>query len=459
MNKLSLLSLSTLMFFGALNAATLSKNIQNNSLIVYNGNIGLVHEERDLSVKKNDSTITYEGVANTIETDSVNVKLSNSISINSQQYRFDKLTQAKILNAHIGKKIQVKVLKDTKNFKTINATLLSNEGSRSLVKTTKNAIISVSSNDIIFKSIPDELITKPSLVWNINATKNVNTKMEIDYLINNIDWKSDYILNLSKNTAELNGWITINNRSGKKFQNTELNVLAGEINRAKKPVSNYRYAKSMMVQSAPEVSHQAHEGYHFYTIPFKVNLANNEKTQIKFLNKKGIHVQREYSSTMNNPLYMNGESEHSVTQSILIKGINEPLPGGIIRSYSTLGKQNILLGENNIAHTPKNTPIKLQVGKNFDIKVTETVIARDDDKRYYDATLRYSIKNSSDEEKNITILVPFNRHSDSKILSSSSNKIKTSQAYTFTKGNLITFNIKIKANSSKSFEVNYESKK
>lgn len=458
MNKLSLVSLSTLMYFSTLSAAVLSEKIENNSLIVYNGNIGLVHEERDLKVKKDDVSITYEGVASTIETDSVNVKLSDSINIYSQQYRFDKLTQAKILNAHIGKKIQVKVLKDVKNFKIINATLLSNEGSRTLVKTDKNKIISVNSSNIIFKSIPDELITKPSLVWNINATKNVNTKMEIDYLIQNIDWKSDYILNLSKNSANLNGWITVNNRSGKKFEDTELNVLAGEINRAYKPVTNYRKAKVMMVQESMDVSHQAHEGYHFYTIPFKVNLANNEKTQIKFLSKKGIHVQREYSATMNSPLHMYGEKAHSVSQSILIKGLNDPLPQGVIRTYSALGKQNILLGENNIEHTPKNTPIKLTVGKNFDIKVTETVLSRDDDKRYYDATIKYTIKNSSDEDKKIIVYVPFNRHSSSKIMSSSP-VIKTSQKYEYTKGNLVTFKIDVKANSSKNFKVNYESKK
>jgi len=453
MNKIALVFIPNLLLLTTLNAATLSDKVQNSSLIVYNGNIGLVHEERALSVRKGDTSITYKGVASTINTDSVNIQLSDSIKLNSQQYRFDKLTLAKVLQAHIGKKVQVKLLKDAKNFKIIDATLLSNDGGNSLVRTTKSRIISVASSAIIFKSIPKELITKPSLVWNIEATKNVNSTMKIDYLISNIDWKSDYILNLHKDSADLTGWITLNNRSGKKFENVELNVLAGDINRAYRQ-KNVRYAKAMPTMAMAEadsVSHVAHEGYHFYTVPFKVNIANNEKTQIKFIQKKGIYAQRTYVANMSNPSYMRGEQEHSVTQFVNLKGLDLPLPKGVVRTYSAIGNKTILLGESNLKHTPKDTPIKLQVGKNFDIKVKETILSRDDDKRYYDASIKYSIKNSSDEVKNITILVPFNRHNDS--------KIKTSQNYTFTKGNLVTFKLSVFANSSKSFEVRYESKR
>ncbi len=321
MKKIYLGFISTLLLFSYVNAAVLD-----NSLIVYNGNVGLVHESKNINIKKSDSTITYEDVASTIETDSVNVKLPDSVKLYSQQYRFDRLTLTKLLDAHIDKSIQVRILKDAKNFKIIDATLLSNNGNNSLVKTTKGTIISVPSRDIIFKTIPSELLTKPSLVWNIKASKTLNTKMEIDYLIKNISWSSDYILNLNENSANLSGWITIDNRSGKKFTDTSLFVLAGDINRASK--TTYRrevmYAKAM-ADSAP-VSQEAHEGYHFYTIPFKVNLANNEKTQIKFTDKKSLEFSRKYSAQLYNPLYLRGEIKSDVTQYIKLKGLDIPLP-------------------------------------------------------------------------------------------------------------------------------------
>jgi len=446
MQKLYFIIISLLLLFSSSLASPL-----NNSLIVYNGNVGLVHENRSIKIKKSDSTVTYEGVASTIETDSVNVKLPDSVKLYSQQYRYDKLTLTKLLDAHIGKAVQVRRLKDAKEFTIIDATLLSNNGNTSLVKTDRSKIISVNSRDIIFKTIPRELLTKPSLVWNIKASKNINAEMEIDYLIKNITWSSDYILNLNEKSANLSGWITIDNRSGKKFSDTSLYVLAGEINRASKPT--YRrevmYAKAMVADS--QVTQEAHEGYHFYTIPFKVNLANNEKTQIKFTDKKALKFSRKYSTQLHNPLYLRGEVKSDVTQYIKLKGLDIPLPKGVVRTYSKLRDTSILLGETNIKHTPKNTNIELTLGKNFDLKVTQSILKRDDSQRYYIADINYTIKNSSDKSKTVELLVPFNRNKNS--------IIKSSQNYKLTKGNLVTFSLTIKANSSKSFKVHFESKK
>ena len=125
MKLLTLAIFSALSIPNALFSSTLGEDIQDSSLLVYNGGIGLVHENRSLSLKKDETFILYGDVANTIETDSVNVKLPDAVTLYSQQYRFDKLTQIKLLNAHVGKIVDVKILKDAKNFQTISATLLS----------------------------------------------------------------------------------------------------------------------------------------------------------------------------------------------------------------------------------------------------------------------------------------------------------------------------------------------
>lgn len=435
----------------ALYAVKLSPNTLDNSLIIYNSNIGLVHEKRQLSLMKNDTTIIYEDVASSINTDSINVSFPKAMTLYSQQYRFDKLTQNKLINAHIGKKIHVQVMKDSKNFTTIEAKLLSNDGRSCIVQSNKKIII-VESKNIIFKKIPSELITKPSLVWNVKAKRNISTNISIDYLINSITWKSNYILNLDEDEASLIGWVSIDNRSGKSFTNTSLHVLAGDINRAIQPRENYRAVKSMsrVQHDSPSVAHQAHEGYHFYTIPFKVNLSNNEKTQVKFISKSNIPVQRKYIATMNNPNYLNGEINHDVTQFVTLKGLEIPLPKGIVRTYSKLNETNILLGETNIKHTPKDTALSLKLGKNFDIKVKETILKQNKSSWNIDVDVQYNVKNTSDESKAITILVPFNKKNGS--------KVKSDKKYTFTKGNIVTFKLKVPANSAKSFNVYYRTK-
>ncbi|MFK5937762.1 MAG: hypothetical protein QM497_05115 [Sulfurimonas sp.] len=442
MKNITLTIITVLSLQSMLNATTLSQAPTTNSLIVYNSNIGLVHEERKLSLKRTDKFIIYKDVANSIDTESVNVELPKDVLLFSQQYRYDKLTQGKLLDAFVGKTVLV----DKKR-----VLLLSSGASRCVVKTSDELIKTVDAKEIVFESIPNELITKPSLVWNVTSKKDVNADMKIDYLIKNISWSSNYILKLKKNRADLSAWISIKNHSGKAFKDTELYVLAGDINRVHKnrPTPNVRYMRAISDKTA--VREQAHEGYHFYTIPFKVNLANNEKTQIKFIDKKGVKFFREYSANLQNPLYLRGEVQADVSQFIKLQKLDLPLPKGVVRTYSKYKKSSILLGETFIKHTPKDVSIKLRIGKNFDTKVTQTVMKREDNKRYFNVDVKYAVNNASDEMKTIKLFVPFNKNINS--------KIKTDIKYRFTKGNLVTFSIKVKANATKSFTVNFQSKK
>ena len=432
-------------------AATLTPTTGDNSLIIYNSNVALVHESRSLSLSNGEAQIIYEDVASSINTDSVNVSLPSGVTLLSQQYRYDKLTQHKLLDTHIGKKVLLNLAKEGEDFKKIEVTLLSNDGSFCIVKHYDD-ILTVQSKNIIFQSIPNELITKPSLVWNITNAKAFQGSMSIDYLINQMSWKSDYILELHENTANLSGWITIQNNSGKAFNETELHLLAGDINRAYTPEHNYRVVKTMamVADASPEVAHQAHEGYHFYTIPFKVSLANNEKTQIKFIAQNNIEAKRAYTVQMNHPNYFSGEVKHDVTQKVTLKGLELPLPKGVVRTYSKLQETNILLGESNIEHTPKNQPISLTLGKNFDVKVKETLTKRERGSWYHENDVTYTLENNSNETKIIELLVPFSNSSSDEIVS----KVK----YSFVQGNLVQFKLKVAANSTKTFDVFYKTK-
>ncbi|WP_324171352.1 hypothetical protein [Sulfurimonas sp.] len=421
----------------------LTSSLFSSSLIVYNGGIGLVHEQRELNLKKGEKQIIYNDVAKTINTDSVNITLPTSVKLYSQQYRFDKLTLYKLLDAHIGKKVKVGIK---------NVTLLSHNGSNSIVKTSNNQIISVLSKDIIFSTIPTSLITKPSLVWNIDVSKSIKFKMDINYLIRNISWNSNYILNLHGNKADLSGWITIDNRSGKAYKDTKLHVLAGNINRVQKVKQSTQYTREMAaMQTSFNVSHRSYEGYHFYSVPFNVNLANNEKTQIKFITQNSIPIKRKYNATLSNPLYLNSEISHNVTQYIEIQELKIPLPKGVVRTYSKLKEENILLGESNLEHTPKDTIIKLVLGKNFDIKIKESVENYSDNDKYLDATISYTIKNSSNKKKTIELLIPFNKNSTS--------SVETAKSFSFKNGNLLSFKVVVEAQKSENFSVRFRSKR
>ncbi len=435
-----------------LSAGTVSVKPIDPSLVVYNGNLGLVHENRKMELDSGKQALVYNDVASSVVTDSVNVTFPQGVTLYSQQYRFDQITAQKLANAHLGKSVKF-YIKTGSDLMYKSGRLLS-ASSQAVVRTPQNEIYTVPASALIFADIPKELITKPSLVWNIDAPKKSSSTLTMDYLVNNIAWKSDYVLNLGKSYADISGWITIDNHSGKAFNNTKLTVLAGDINRAAVPVNRRYMAKAAMAEmDGAAVQELSHEGYHLYQIPFKVNLANNENTQIKFLDIKKVPVARKYKVQLNSPFYFNGERKHPVTQYLEIKSLEKALPMGTIRSYSKENGTTLLLGESGISHTPKHEKINVTLGKNFDLLTTSKMLANSSDRYYNDARVSYTLTNRSDDSKTVELLIPFTKREDGQ------SSISTKEKYSWKNGNMLSFNVRVNADSKKSFEVHFRAKK
>jgi len=435
-----------------LSAGSISEHPSDASLVVYNSNIGLVHENRAMKLDKGVQALVYNDVARNVITDSVNVTFPKGVTLYSQQYRFDQINAQKLAQAHLGKSVRF-YIKTGSDLIYKQGVLLSTS-SQSVIKTAQNEIYTVPASALIFSSIPKTLITKPSLVWNIDAPKASKTTLNMNYMINHISWESNYVLNLDKDHANLSGWITIDNRSGKAFKDTKLTVLAGDINRASTPVRRPYMAKAAMVESvADSVQEVSHEGYHLYKIPFKVNLANNEKSQINFLNIKDIPVKRHYEARLNSPFYSHGERKYSVTQSLEINSLEKALPMGTIRSYSKEKETTLLLGESRINHTPKHEKVKITLGKNFDLIAKSSMLVNSSDRYFNDVKIAYEVTNRSNATKTVTLLVPFTKRDKG------DSSIKTAQKYSWKNGSTLSFKVEVKADSKKSFEVHFRAKK
>ena len=447
------LSVISLFSSSLLMAGTISEQPSYASLVVYNSNLGLIHEKREMQLDKGKQSLVYNEVASSVITESVNINLPKGVTLYSQQYRFDRINAQKLAQAHLGKKVRF-YIKTGSDLMYKEGTLLSASG-QAVVKTKKDEIYTVPTSALIFSTIPKSLITKPSLVWNINAPKKSTSTLSMDYLIRNISWKSNYVLNIQKEYADLTGWITIDNRSGKAFENTDLTVLAGEINRVReRQVRRYMAKGAIAVANDVETAQESsHEGYHLYKIPFKVDLANNESTQLKFLNLNHIPITRVYEVHMPSPLYSTGEQKHNVTQSIVINSLEKALPLGTIRSYSKQDKTTLLLGESHINHTPKHEEVKIRLGQNFDLIAKSTMRSNNSDRYYNDVTVSYEVTNRSSETKTVELLIPFIKRNDNQ------NSVSTSQKYSWKNGNTLSFKVLVKADSKKSFKVKFRAKK
>ena len=80
-------------------------------------------------------------------------------------------------------------------------------------------------------SMPENLRTKPTLVWQLEAKKKGTHQTEVSYLTEGMSWRADYRVTIdSTETLSVSGWVTINNFCGVTFPDARLKLIAGDVN-------------------------------------------------------------------------------------------------------------------------------------------------------------------------------------------------------------------------------------
>jgi len=377
-----------------LSGLVLTQTLFATTLTIYNSGIALVQESIAFKVTKVDREFHYNNIPQTLLADSVAIDFPKDVTLNSEVYKNKKFLP------------------------------------RELAKESK---------------------LKPTLLFNIQAATNHDTTVQLNYLMSHIRFQSDYQLDIEKNRAKLTAWVDIENNSGKDFKDVSLNLIAGQPHRANHYIKTLSYKSDMPVTQTNNISNRSIAGYHKYTLPAPITLNSYEKTRIKLFEYKHLSIENSYIAQMNNPLYLMGERSSSVTREVSLKGLQREAPAGKVRIYTEDENEKLLLGEDNLGNTPKNSPIRLKVGKDFDTRVSQKLLSRNDSDQFFHRKIEYSLSNHSDEDKIITLHIPFNKKEHSKVISK--------QNYSYTKGNLVTFTLKVKANSERSFDAEFISKR
>jgi len=209
----------------------------NIALTIYNVNLGLIKDERQVRLPKGITDLRFMDVASQIIPASVHIKSTTnpeSLQVLEQNYEYDLLNPQKLLDKYVGKDVKLY----TKNAYTereefVTATLLSNNGQP--VFKIGNDITFGHPGRIIFPGVPENLNAKPTLVWTLQNSVTSPHRIEASYLSNGITWRSDYVVTLNEkdDKADLSGWVTIDNHSGASYKNATLKLVAGDVNRVK----------------------------------------------------------------------------------------------------------------------------------------------------------------------------------------------------------------------------------
>ena len=91
-----------------------------------------------------------------------------------------------------------------------------------------------------FPEVPKNLIAEPSLVWLLDSEAPKQT-LEVTYLSQGFRWAADYVLTVGEeatgtgtSSADLTGWVTLSNDTSTTYENAQLKLVAGDVQRVRR---------------------------------------------------------------------------------------------------------------------------------------------------------------------------------------------------------------------------------
>jgi len=366
--------------FIELMAADTESSLVNESYVtVYNQNLALVKEGRELDLAKGYNEVKYQDVPSQIKPASVifTDTQHDDTEVLEQTYEFDLVSQQKLLEKYLNDEITVfsNVENGVKEYKGKLLSYLDG-----IMLDTGGGIISIKDiQSISFPKLPEGLITKPTLVWSVFASQAGKRNILTTYLTGGLTWKADYVayVNADDDSVNLKGWTTINNTSGTSYPNATLKLVAGDVHvvssQTKRGYNDDYEAPVMMAESnAGGFEEESFFEYHLYSLGRKTNLKDNQQKQISLINAKDVSVKKEFVFDANK----DSEKVRVMlgTKNSKDNGLGIPLPKGVIRVYKQDSEGHLqFIGEDKIDHTPKDEDVEIFLGNAFDITAKRTV--------------------------------------------------------------------------------------
>ena len=383
------------------------------ALTIYNQNFAVIRDTVPLDLHAGVNNVSYSEATAHVEPDTVILRDPtgrHSIQILEQNYRNDPVSQDLLLSLFEGKTIDFKVNGQTIQGKIIRSGYVPHTSAMNTYgeeyQQQQMTIASESGQPIIemdgkirfglpgqplFPDLGDDTILKPTLNWVIQSADAGKYDAEIGYLSDGFSWEADYNLVSPEqgDDVDMVGWITLDNQSGKTFENAKIKLMAGDVNRIQPPRA---YAMSTLgfdgpAGMAPPVSEKAFDEYHLYTLENPTTLRDRETKQVEFVHAEGIHSKTiyvydgadlsqypgwDYETIRQNPGYGTQSNKKVWVMREFVNSktnhLGMALPKGKLRFYrrDTDGQLEFI-GEDQIDHTPADETIRVNTGNAFDI--------------------------------------------------------------------------------------------
>ena len=389
------------------------------SVTIYNNNLALVQDVRQLAIAQGVSRIEFPDVSAQIRAETLSFAAPGAAVI-EQNFDYDLLSPDKLMEKAVGQVVTIVRTNPASGAETreqarvlaVNGGVVLQIGSRIEVLRDDGLPVRV-----IFDKVPPNLRAKPTLSVKVDSDRAGTRPASIRYLTPGLGWNADYVALFDSKAGRIDvqGWVTLTNNSGTTYTNANTLLVAGAVNQnggGYPPYARPQYApvRPSMVKAGTETANRERLGdFYLYPIAQRTTIATNQTKQVSFLDVQGVAAQATYEF-VNGWLSGNDEpqSAASVVKFSTSKqgGLGDALPAGTVRFYmkDAAGAPQFI-GENGIGHTPMGSSLALKTGDAFDVKVKATVEQRQrlgDSK--WRTTMRYELTNAKPEAVTVDLV-------------------------------------------------------
>jgi hypothetical protein len=357
---------------------------QSVAVTIYNENLALVKDTRRITLDSGLNRLALREVSGRMRPETAQLRSithPGSLALLEQNFDFDLLTPAKLLEKYVGRTVRIVRTHPTTGAESIeSATVLAaNSG---VVLKIGDRIETGLPGRIVYDGVPANLRDRPTLVTELTSTRAGAQTVELSYLSGGLSWKADYVaeLNAADSALDLNGWVTLTNTSGTAYPNANLQLVAGDVNRVRDEMRFAAKATAMAMREAQAPRVMAEESlfeYHLYTLQRPTTIADNQTKQVALLGASAVPVKKELVLQGSDFYYRSsfGGIGQKMKVGVYVQFENReaahlgmPMPKGVVRVYKKDSAGNAqFIGEDAIDHTPKNENVRLKLGEAFDV--------------------------------------------------------------------------------------------
>jgi hypothetical protein len=357
------------------------------SITVYNSDLALVRDVRDVRLPSGVFPLKFMDIAASVNPATVHFRsLSDAgrLAVLEQNYEYDLLEPQKLLAKYVGREItleRARTVNGSTDWEDVKATLIA-DNNGPIWKIGNEIVTGYPAGTFRFPELPGNLYDRPTLLWTLDNTGGQRQRVETSYLASKLSWSADYVLtvNREETSADLDGWVTLVNNSGTAFENAKLQLVAGDLNRVR-PEMQYQVmgalSRAQDAAAAP-MQQEAFNEYHLYTLQRRTSVNNNQSKQVSMLNATRVPLVKTYEVDGQSYYFRQAQRPGAPVKDpvqVLYKFKNDersslgmPLPAGTVRVYQADSSDSTLYaGEDRIEHTPKDEEVSLHTGNAFDI--------------------------------------------------------------------------------------------